>query len=195
MRSAMILVADGSGMRGRHTLAREETGMRRTTHITIEHVVVESNLSYEQVKASLEARLGVAGDLNELRRQLAAVNTPWEQVMQAFEKRLGTSGFSIFTKVEHGDLLSLAGRPRRVSQYAIGNPLLAIQMVERVPEVALYAPLRLAVYEGDGGRTLVAYDRFSSLLAQYDNAEISPIARLVEQKLEALVAEATRNGH
>jgi len=165
--------------------------MRQTISITIEHIVVASNRSYEQVKEALEARLGIAGNIDELGRQLAADNASWEQVTQAIEKQLGSSGFSLFSKVDHGALLSLAGKPRRVSQYAIGNPLLAIQMVEHLPEVALYAPLRLAVYEEEEGRTFVAYDRFSSLLAQYQRAEITPIAQLVEQKLEALVAEVT----
>jgi len=54
------------------------------------------------VKASLEARLGVAGDLDELRPQPTAVNASWDQVTQAVENRLGTSGFSIVSKVEHG---------------------------------------------------------------------------------------------
>lgn len=85
----------------------------------------------------------------------------------------------------------MAGRPRRVIQYSIGNPLLAIQMIEHAPEVALYAPLRLAVYEGDQGRTFVTYDGFTSLLAPYQRAEITAIAQLVEQKLEQLVARAT----
>jgi hypothetical protein len=57
-----------------------------------------------------------------------------------------------------------------VSQYAIGNSLLALQMVEHLPEVALYAPLRLAVCEEDGGKTFVAYDCFSSLLSPYQRA-------------------------
>ena len=165
--------------------------MRRTTFITVEHIVVASHRSYEQVKASLESRLGAVGSMDEIAGQLAAGDASWEQVTQAIEKRLGTSGFVIFSRVDHGRLLSLAGKPRRVSQYAIGNPLLAIQMVEHMPEVALYAPLRLAVYEGDEGGTLVAYDRFSSLLSQYHHAEIPPIAQLVERKLEELVAEAT----
>jgi len=168
--------------------------MRQTISITIEHSVVASNRSYEQLIEALEARLGVAGNTDEFVRQLAAVNASWEQVTQAIEKQLGTSGFTIFSKINHGDLLALAGKPRRVSQYAIGNALLALQMVEHLPEVALYAPLRLVVYEVDGGRTVVAYDRFSSLLAPYQRAEITPIAQLVEQKLEALVAEVTGEG-
>ena len=40
----------------------------------------------------------------------------------------------------------------------------------------------------------VAYDRFSSLLPPYQPAEITPIAKLVEQKLKALVAGATGGG-
>ncbi len=167
---------------------------RHTARITIEHIVVASSRSYEQVKASLEARLGVLGNTDELVRQVSEAHASWEQITQAIEQRLGASGFSIFSKVEQGQLLSLAGKPRRVVQYAIGNPLLAIQMIEHVPEVALYAPLRLAVYEEEQGKTFIAYDRFSSLLAQYQRAEIAAIAKLVEQKLEELVAEATRGG-
>ena len=168
--------------------------MIQTTSITIEHSVVASNRSYEQVIEALEARLGAAGNLKELTQQLATINASWEQVTQEIEKQLGTSGFTIFSKIEHGDLLSMAGKPRRVCQFAIGNALLALQMVEHLPEVALYAPLRLVVYEEDGGRTVVAYDRFSSLLAPYQRAEITPIAHLVEQKLETLVAEVTGEG-
>jgi len=122
--------------------------MRQTISITIEHIVVASNWSYDQVKESLEAQLSGALNIDELVQPLAAVKASWEQVTQAIEKRLGTSGFSLFSKVDHGVLLSLAGKLRRVSQYALGNPLLALQMVEHLPEVVLYAPLQLAVYEG-----------------------------------------------
>lgn len=113
--------------------------MRHTTHITIEHVVVSSQRSYEAVKASLEARMGLLGNTYELVRQVAAAHSSWGQVTPAIEKRLGASGFSIFSKVEQGQLLSLAGKPRQVNQYAIGNPLLEIQMIEhpRLPCIRL----------------------------------------------------------
>ena len=67
-------------------------------------------------------------------------------------------------------------------------------MIEHAPEAALYAPLRLAVYENHAGNAVVAYERFSSQLAQYPNPEIAPGAKLVEQKLEELVAQATGGG-
>lgn len=162
--------------------------MRQSTYVAVNHIVVSSDRLYEQVKASLEAQLDVLGNTDELVQQLGAAKATWDQVKQAIEKRLGTS---IFSKVEQGQLLSFAGRPRRVIQYSIGNPLLAIQMIEYAPEVALYAPLRLAVYESEHGKTFVTYDRFTSLLAPYQRAEIKAIPQLVEEKLEQLVAGAT----
>jgi uncharacterized protein (DUF302 family) len=164
---------------------------RHTTHVAIEHIVVSSKRSYDQVKATLKARMGFLGNTDELVRQVSEAHASWEQITQAIEERLGSSGFSMFGKVEQGQLLSLVGKPRRVIQYTVGNPLLAIQMIEHVPEVASYAPLRLAVFEGEQGATFVAYDSFSSLLSQYHRAEIAAVAQLVEQKLEVLVAEAT----
>jgi uncharacterized protein (DUF302 family) len=91
-------------------------------------------------------------------------------------------------------VLTLAGKPTRAVQYVIGNPLIAIQMIEHAPEAALYAPFRLVVYEDRAGTAFVAYDRFTSQLAQYPNPEIATVVRLVEEKLEALVAEATGAG-
>ena len=167
--------------------------MRNTTQTTIEHIEVASSRSYDQVTASLQERLGTFGDASKLRSQLSA-GASWAQIEKAIEGTLGSSGLSIFHKVEHGELLSAAGKPRRASQYAIGNPLLAIRMIQHEPGVALYAPLRLAVYEDGEGKCVVACDRFTSLLARYQHPEIASTAKLVEQKVDALVAEVTGEG-
>jgi uncharacterized protein (DUF302 family) len=165
--------------------------MRQTTQITIEHIVVASDRSYEQVIEALEAQLGPRADWDKITRELITTNASWEQTVQIVERQLGTSGFTIFSKTEQGALLTLAGKPTRAAQYVIGNPLLAIQMIEHAPEAALYAPLQLAVYEDRAGKAFVAYERFTSQLAQYPNPEIPSVAQLVEQKLEGLVTKAT----
>jgi len=165
-----------------------------TTPITIEHVVVASDRSYDQVIEALEAQLGLRADWAKIAQELKTTNASWEQAVQIVEQQLGTSGFTILGKFDQGALLTLGGKPTRAVQYAIGNPLLAIQMIEHAPEVALYAPLRLAVYENRAGHAFVAYERFTSQLAQYPNPEIAPVAQLVEEKLEALVAEVTGGG-
>ena len=151
--------------------------MKQTTPITIEHIVVSSNRSYEQVIDALEAQLGLKADWDKIARELITTNASWEQVVQIIEQQLGTSGFIILSKFDQGALLNLSGKPTRAVQYALGNPLLAIQMIERAPEVALYAPLRLAVYENYPGKSAVAYERFTSQLAQYPNPKIAPVAQ------------------
>ncbi len=67
-------------------------------------------------------------------------------------------------------------------------------MIGHAPEIALYAPLRLVVYEDQAGKAFIAYECLSSQLAQYPNPEIAPVAQLVEEKLEALVAEVAAVG-
>src|SRR2546422_11053592 len=130
--------------------------MRQTTQITIEHIVVASDRSYEQVIEALEAQLGPRADWAHSARALITPNTSWEQAVQIVEQQLGTSGFTILSKIEPGTLLRLSGKPTRATQYAIGNPLLAIQMIEHAPEAALYAPLPLVVCEKRPGHPAAA---------------------------------------
>lgn len=108
--------------------------MRQTTRITIEHMVVTSDRSYEQVIEALEAQLGLRADWEEIAR---TPNGTFEQAVQLVEQQLGTSGFTILSKIEPGALLTLSGKPTRAAQYAIGNPLLAIQMIEHAPEACM----------------------------------------------------------
>jgi uncharacterized protein (DUF302 family) len=167
--------------------------MKHTTHITIEHIVVASSQPYEKVVNALEEQLGPIQNWGEILLPLFANRASWEQIKQAIEGYIKAPGLTIFNKVEHTSLLSLVRKTSRASQYTIGNPLFAIQMTRYTPEVALYVPLKLVVYEDEEGKTFVAYDSIVSLLAQYQHKEIKQVAQIVEQKLEALVADVTGN--
>jgi uncharacterized protein (DUF302 family) len=164
--------------------------VRQVTQRTIEHIVVTSDRPYHEVQAALEAQMSILGNTEELVRQFIAAKLSWDQIKHAIEERMGQSGFTIFAKIEQGQLLAFTGKPIRACQYAIGNPLLAITMIEHVPEIALYAPLRIALYEDSLGKTVIARDNFSSLVAQYGRADIAQTAALVESKADALIAKA-----
>jgi uncharacterized protein (DUF302 family) len=164
------------------------------THFTTEHVVVPSKHSYAHVIAALEAQVGVYGNWEVIPYQLAAMNASWEQVTQTTQALIGTSGFTTFVKMEQGILLSLTGKPKRITQYALGNHLLGVHMIEHLPEVGLYAPPRLLVYEDYEGGTFVAYDRLTSLVSQYHNEEVTSIARLVDHKIDELARAVTGSG-
>ena len=56
--------------------------MRQTTQITIEHSVVASDRSYEQVIEALEAQLGLRADWEEIAR---TPNGTFEQAVQLVE--------------------------------------------------------------------------------------------------------------
>ncbi len=95
---------------------RNDKAMRQTTQITIEHMVVASDRSYEQVIEALEAQLGLRADWENSARALLTAHAFWEQAVQIVEQQLGTSGFTILSKIEPGALLTLSGKPARATQ-------------------------------------------------------------------------------
>ena len=65
-------------------------------------------------------------------------------------------------------------------------------MTRHDSRASLYAPLRVLVYEDEGGKTCVKYDRPSSLFGQFGNAKVTEVAAMLDRKLEQLVAEAIK---
>jgi hypothetical protein len=75
-------------------------------------------------------------------------------------------------------------------QYLLGNPLFAVRMTQHDVRAGLYAPLRVLVYEDEGGKTCVEYDSPSSLFGQFGDANVTEVAEMLDRKLEHLVAAA-----
>ena len=74
----------------------------------------------------------------------------------------------------------------------MGNPLYAIEMTRHTIGAALYAPLRVLIYEDDGGKTCIEYDRPSSLFEQFGNTRVDETAASLDRKLVDLASEAMR---
>jgi uncharacterized protein (DUF302 family) len=104
----------------------------------------------------------------------------------------GDTGLMLFGVQRHGDLLSLFGKPVRAMQYVIGNPLVAVQMTQRDIRAALYAPLRMIVYEGADKRSYAEYDLPSSLFGQFGNPKILEVAKGLDEKLLNVITMADR---
>ena len=157
--------------------------------VTIEHVHVETEKPFDEVAASLEARMGKFDPIvdEELRRRADP-----ESVRARLERMAGPSGFMLFGKQNHGALLRVARQERKAVQYVVGNPLFAFQMTQHDIRASLYAPLRVLLYENEEGNTCVEYDRPSSLFGQFGNASVTEVATMLDRKLEQLVAEAIR---
>jgi uncharacterized protein (DUF302 family) len=157
------------------------------SRFVVDHVRVETDKPFEEVAKALERQLGRFDP--DVYQSLAAGGNA-EGARARIEAMVGPSGFMLFGTNDHGALLRLAGQKRKAVQYVVGNPLFALQMTQHDLRAALYAPLRVLLYEDQRGRTCLEYDRPSSLFGQFQNDRISPTAAMLDKKLEALIAAA-----
>jgi uncharacterized protein (DUF302 family) len=158
------------------------------SQVRIVHVRVASDRQFGDVQTAFERRLGRFEP--DVYQALAEGVDP-AAVRARLEAMAGSSGFMLFSTSDHGGLLRMVGQHRKAFQYVIGNPLFAVEMTRHAIGTALYAPLRVLMYEADDGKTCIEYDRPSTLFGQFGDERVSPMAAALDQKLEDLVAAAT----
>jgi uncharacterized protein (DUF302 family) len=157
------------------------------SRFTVDHVRVTSDKPFDEVAAAFVGQLGTydAGALEQL-----AAGADAREARAKIEALAGPSGFMLFGTQDHGLLLRIVSQKRKAVQYVVGNPLIAVQMTQHDVRASLYVPLRVLIYEDGAGKTCLEYDRPSSLLGQFGNERIAPVAASLDRKLEALVAKA-----
>jgi uncharacterized protein (DUF302 family) len=178
---AGIFVHDRSGA------AAQGGNPMNVTRITVEHVCVTTDKPFDKVRKAFEEQLG---QFNPEAYKLLADGEDPDKVRKKIEAMAGPSGFMVFRTSDHGALLRLAGQKKKAIQYLVGNPLFALQMTQHDIRAGSYAPLRVLLYENEEGKTCVEYDKPSSLFGQFGNAKVTEVARMLDRKLEQLVAKA-----
>jgi hypothetical protein len=103
----------------------------------------------------------------------------------------GFEDLILFGVQEHGELLRIAGQNRKAIQYTLGNPLIALQMTYHDIRAALYAPLRLLVYENKQNQLGIEYDLPSTLFGQFGHPELLKTGLLLDHKMEKLILECS----
>jgi uncharacterized protein (DUF302 family) len=185
----LLLCAASAGVTLACIRMSDSSGEKPMGKVTIDHVHVESKRPFDEVTAAMEARMGKFDPA--VYEELRSRADP-EAVRTRLEGMSGPSGFMLFRTSDHGALLRLAGQTRRALQYLLGNPLFAVRMTQHDIRAGLYAPLRVLIYEDEAGKVCVEYDKPSSLFRQFGNARVTEVATMLDEKLELLVAEATR---
>jgi hypothetical protein len=157
-----------------------------TRTISVRHVEIRSKLSAQQVHDRLltlvhrldprVADMARRGDTEAVERERSKGPPLW-----LFEVR------------DMGSLLALEGRTARVYQYEIGNPLTAESMVRYKAGAGQYAPLRLVLYEEDGG-SIVAYDLPSDLFGQFGDDRVTKVGHELDHELESLLNQLLADG-
>jgi uncharacterized protein (DUF302 family) len=150
--------------------------------IRVEHVRIVSTKTFAQVKSALEAQVP------QLDPAIAtALNAGDLERAQKLEH--GTPLY-IFLKRDHGALLQAQGGARNAIQYEIGNPLTASQMTRHKLGAALYAPLRVVLYENSNGEPTFEYDKPSTLFGQFGDAEVANVGHELDQEIEQALRRA-----
>ena len=152
--------------------------------LQVEHIKMETTKKFVDVEVALEQNVPQLDPA--LRTALANGD---EQ--RATELERGVSLF-IFLKRDHGMLLQVVGRPRKALQYEIGNSHTATKMTRHRLPAGLYAPLRVFLYEDEKGNSVFEYDKPSSLFGQFDDEQVSAVARELDAALERILQHAMK---
>jgi uncharacterized protein (DUF302 family) len=151
--------------------------------ISVEHVTITSNKSFEDTKSALEHSLAWLDDgiLTLLR---------FGEAKRALEVLESGPDLFIFSFRNHGDTLQMQGLKRKAIQYDIGNPLTASKMTRHQLSAGLYAPLRVYLRESAEGEVAFEYDRPVNLFGQFRDADVDVVAKELDAHLEAALRKA-----
>jgi uncharacterized protein (DUF302 family) len=161
--------------------------MKTESHSTVVHVDFGLSRPFDEAAALLESTVRAA-DWATL-RLLAERRATAEEIRAAIAQMVAPTGLMIFAAIDQGPLLSLLGTPKRARQYAIGNALIASELLECDIRAGLLAPLRVFLYGDARGVAHLSYDLPSSLFGRFGDARMDRVARELDAKL-ARVAEA-----
>jgi hypothetical protein len=149
----------------------------------VDHLIIEADKSFADVKAALER------DVPPLNTKIIELLRAGDVAGARTELEQGPE-LAIFGVRDHGGLLAIAGKPRHALQYDIGNPLTASKMSRHELFAALYAPLRVVLYENAQGGATFEYDKPSHLFGQTGNAEILAVARGLDAAIARVLLSA-----
>ncbi len=160
-----------------------------SSRYTADHVRAASDKAFDEVTRAFESQLnGWEPDVLDA----LASGGDVEAVKARMEAMVGPSGFLLFSRIDHGALLRVASQSRKAVQYVVGNPLFALMMTRHDVRAALYAPLRVLIFEDEAEKTCVEYDTPSSQFGQFGDERIAPTAAMLDKKLGTMVAMAIR---
>jgi uncharacterized protein (DUF302 family) len=155
-----------------------------TSHtIPVEHIRISSERPFSEVRHKLDSIVP------KLDASIQDALTSGDQDRATQYDESGPK-LSVFLVRDHGALLQIAGRRRDALQYEIGNPLTASKMTRHQLPAALYAPLRVALFEDQQGRGIFEYDKPSSFFGQYGDERVTEVGRYLDATLEAILRDA-----
>ena len=159
------------------------------TTFTNSHVVIASAKPFTQAIKDIQAEMGRA-NTETLAEKLSASKT-FEDFTEEIGFLAGRSNFINVGLLNWGKVMSRVPIGMKAILFVIGNPLTARKLLEAGgPEVGLYLPTKIYVYEDGEGVTQVSYDQISPVMAQYNNPQLDTVAAAIDKALANLADKA-----
>ena len=151
--------------------------------IAVEHITISSGRPFAEARRKLE------GTVPKLDTCIVEALSNGDHTRAKDYEENGPK-LSIFGERDHGALLQIVGSRRNALQYDIGDPLTASKMTRHQLPAALYAPLRVVLFEDEQGRGVFEYDKPSSYFGQYSDERVTEVGRYLDTTLEAVLRSA-----
>ena len=173
---------------GQNMVAKASVTSKSFQGIRIE---VDTSVPFDEVLRRLRGLMGDAS-VPAVVTLAKEVTTQAEYVRKVEERFVGESGFMLFHEIDHGGWLPKFGISRRTVRWILGNPLIAVTMIRHDIKAGLFAPVEVLVTEKESEPgAVIAYVRPSSLMVIEENPPLREAAKVLDEKLDALVAKAT----
>jgi uncharacterized protein (DUF302 family) len=160
------------------------TSARKRIDLTV--VTFDSRSDFEATRARFDERVPQLDP--SVARSLVISQASWSEVEAAITQTLGPTGFLAVSRVDQGSLMGLRGAALHATQYLVGNPLIATEVIGNVRAGSLFAPFPAAIYADRNG-VHVSYMLPSSLFTSLDDRGVAAIGEQLDDKMEDTVAE------
>ena len=159
---------------------------RASKRIDVTVVTFDSLSDFESTRSRFDKRFPVLDQ--SVTFKLVLSQAAWSEVEAAITPALGSSDFVAISRLDQGSLMSLRGTALQATQYLVGNPLIATQVIGIARDASLFAPFQAAVYADKGG-VHVSYMLPSSLFNSLNDRVVAAIGEQLDRKMETTVSE------
>ena len=159
------------------------------TDFTNKHVVLASAKPFAQAVKDIQAEMGRA-NTETLGEKLSA-SKDFAEFTEEMDFLAGRSNFINVALLNWGKVMAKVPLGMKAVLFVIGNPLTARKLLEAGgPEVGLYLPTKIYVYEDREGRTQVTYDQIAPVMAPHNSPQLDAVAAAIDKALANLADKA-----
>ena len=159
------------------------------TDFTNKHVVLSSDKPFAQAVKDIQAEMGRAS--TETLGEKLSASKDFGEFAEEMEFLAGRSNFINVALLNWGKVMAKVPIGMKAVLFVIGNPLTARKLLEAGgPEVGLYLPTKIYVYEDKEGKPQVAYDQMGPVMAPYNNPQLDAVAAAIDKALANLADKA-----